>query len=53
MYLKQSKSHGRTYLSIVEAYRIDKKARQKTIKKLGYLEDLKNNMKILLLTLKK
>ena len=41
MYLKQSKSHGKIYLSIVEAYRIDKKARQKTIKKLGYLEDLK------------
>lgn len=41
MYLKQSKSHGRIYLSIVEAYRIDKKARQKTIQKLGYLEDLK------------
>ena len=41
MYLKQSKSHGKVYLSIVEAYRINKKARQKTIQKLGYLEDLK------------
>ena len=41
MYLKQSKSHGRIYLSIVEAYRINGKARQKTIQKLGYLEDLK------------
>lgn len=41
MYVKQSKSHGRTYLSIVEGYRINGKVRQKTIEKLGYLEDLK------------
>ena len=41
MYIKQSKSHGRTYLSIVEGYRINGKVRQRTIKKLGYLEDLK------------
>lgn len=41
MYIKQSKSHGRTYLSIVEGYRINGKVRHKTIEKLGYLEDLK------------
>ena len=41
MYLKQSKSHGKTYLSIVQGYRINGKVRQKTIEKLGYLEDLK------------
>lgn len=40
MYIKQSKSHGRIYLSIVEGYRINGKVRQKTIEKLGYLEDL-------------
>lgn len=40
MYLKQSKSHGKTYLSIVQGYRINGKVRQKTIEKLGYLEDL-------------
>ena len=41
MYVKQSVSHGKTYLSIVEGYRINGKVRQKTIKKLGYLDDLK------------
>lgn len=41
MYLKQSKSHGRTYLSIVEAYRLNNKVKQKTIMKIGFLEDLK------------
>ena len=41
MYVKQSISHGKTYLSIVEGYRINGKVRQKTIKKLGYLDDLK------------
>ena len=40
MYVKQSISHGKTYLSIVEGYRINGKVRQKTIEKLGYLEDL-------------
>lgn len=40
MYIKQSISHGKIYLSIVEGYRINGKVRQKTIEKLGYLEDL-------------
>ena len=42
MYLKISKSNERSYLSIVHNYR-DKKVKQsrtKTIKKLGYLDDL-------------
>ena len=41
MYVKQSISHGKTYLSLVEGYRINGKVRHKTIEKLGYLEDLK------------
>ena len=40
MYVKQSKSHGKIYLSFVEAYRINGKVRQKTIEKIGFLEDL-------------
>jgi hypothetical protein len=43
MILKVSKSNGRSYLSIVRGYR-DKethKVRHKTIKSLGYLDDLK------------
>ncbi len=40
MYLKQSKSNGRIYLSLVQGYRQDGKVKQKTIEKLGYLEDL-------------
>ena len=41
MYVKQSKSHGRIYLSFVEGYRINGKVRQKTVEKIGFLEDLK------------
>lgn len=41
MYLQKNISHGKVYLSIVEGYRIDGKVKHKTIKKLGYLEDLK------------
>lgn len=42
MYLRKSISNGKIYLSFVNGYR-DKegKVKQKTIKKLGYLEDLK------------
>lgn len=41
MYVKISGYKGKKYLSIVEGYRIDGKVRHKTIKKLGYIEDLK------------
>jgi len=41
MYLKQSKSNGKIYLSFVQGYRQDGKVKQKTVEKLGYLEDLK------------
>ena len=40
MYLQKSISHGKVYLSIVEGYRIDGKVKHKTIKKLGYLDEL-------------
>lgn len=40
MYVKKSAFKGKTYLSIVEGYRINGKVRHKTIEKLGYLEDL-------------
>jgi hypothetical protein len=40
MYLKKSMSNGKIYLSFVQAYRQDGKVKQKTIEKLGYLEDL-------------
>lgn len=40
MYVKKSGYKGKTYLSLVEGYRIDGKVRHKTIEKLGYLEDL-------------
>lgn len=40
MYVKKSGYKGKTYLSIVEGYRINGKVRHKTIEKLGYLEDL-------------
>ena len=46
MYLKKSVSHGRIYLSFVQGYITeDKKVRQKTIKKIGYLDDLKKDIK--------
>ena len=41
MYVKKSISHGKTYLSIVEGYRINGKVRHKTIEKIGFVEDLK------------
>ena len=41
MYLRTSMSNGKPYLSFVQGYRQDGKVKQKTIEKLGYLEDLK------------
>ena len=42
MYLRKSISNGKIYLSFVNGYRDrDGKVKQKTVKKLGYLEDLK------------
>ena len=42
MFLRKSISHGRLYLSFVQGYRDEfGKVKQKTIKKLGYLDDLK------------
>lgn len=42
MFLRKSVSHGKIYLSFVQGYRDEYgKTKQKTIKKLGYLEDLK------------
>lgn len=40
MYLKKSMSNGKTYLSFVQGYRQNGKVKQKTVEKLGYLEDL-------------
>ena len=42
MFLKQSKSHNRIYLSFVQGYRDENgKIKHRTIEKLGYLDDLK------------
>lgn len=42
LFLKQSKfKNGKTYLSIVDGYRINGKVKQKVYQKLGYLDDLK------------
>ena len=42
MYLRKSNSHGKTYLSFVQGYTDENgKVKQKTIKKIGFLEDLK------------
>ena len=41
MFLKQSISNGKIYLSLVQGYRIDGKVKSKTIEKIGYLDDLK------------
>ena len=43
MYLQIGQSNGRDYLVIVQGYRdpVTKKVRHKTVKSLGYLEDLK------------
>jgi transposase len=44
LFLKQSKFHnGKIYLSIVDGYWQDGKVKQKVYKKLGYLDDLKND----------
>jgi len=40
MYLKKSMSNGKPYLSFVQGYRQGGKVKQKTVEKLGYLEDL-------------
>lgn len=40
MFLKKSISNGKVYLSFVQGYRKDGKSKQKTIEKIGYLEDL-------------
>jgi len=40
MYLKKSVSNGKIYLSFVQGYRQNGKVKQKTVEKLGYLEDL-------------
>lgn len=42
MFLRQSISHGKIYLSFVQGYRNEEgKVKQKTIEKLGFLDDLK------------
>lgn len=42
LFLKTTKyKNGKTYLSIVDGYRVDGKVKQKVYKKIGYLEDLK------------
>ena len=42
MFLRQSKSNDKIYLSFVQGYRDENgKVKQKTIKKLGYLDELK------------
>ena len=40
MFLKKSISNGKVYLSFVQGYRENGKSKQKTIEKIGYLEDL-------------
>ena len=46
MYLKVCPGYkGKIYLSLVQGYRDENgKVKQKTIEKLGYLEDLKKNL---------
>ena len=42
LFLKKAHyKNGKTYLSIVDGFRVDKKVKQIVIKKLGYLDDLK------------
>lgn len=42
LFLKTTKyKNGKTYLSIVDGYRVNGKVKQKVYKKIGYLEDLK------------
>ena len=41
LFLRTAKyKNGKTYLSIVDGYRVDGKVKQKVYKKIGYLEDL-------------
>ena len=41
LFLKVAKyKNGKTYLSIVDGYRVNGKVKQKVYKKLGYLDDL-------------
>ena len=41
LFLKQAKfKNGKTYLSIVDGYRVDGKVKQKVYQKIGYLDDL-------------
>ena len=45
MFVKKSKSHGRVYLSYVQGYRNEQgKIRHKTIKKIGYLDELEKEV---------
>lgn len=39
MFLKKTKSKGKTFLSFVEGYRVNGIVKQKTVEKIGYLED--------------
>jgi len=44
VYLKQSKSNGKIYLSFVQGYRDEGgKVKQKTVEKIGYLDDFKKD----------
>lgn len=43
MFLKKSVSHGKVYLSFVQSYSQKGKTKQKTIEKLGYLENLQKD----------
>ena len=46
MFVRKSLSHGRIYLSFVQGYRDENgKVKQKTIQKLGYLDDLEKTYK--------
>ena len=45
LFLKQAHfKNGKTYLSIVDGYRIDGKVKQKVYQKLGYLDDLEKQI---------
>lgn len=39
MFLKKTKSNNKTYLSFVEGYRVCGKVKQRTVEKIGYLEE--------------
>lgn len=44
MFLKQSKSHGKVYLSFVQGYRDENgKIKHRTVEKIGFLDDLKKD----------